>query len=85
MTEEQRQWAIRRIEAKRGFWIHLVVYITVNALLVGIWATASDDFFWPIWPILGWGIGLVSHAIAVMVGPPQISEQRINRELERRS
>ncbi len=34
MTEGQRQAAIRRIRAKRGFWLHFATYLAVNALLV---------------------------------------------------
>lgn len=83
MTDEQRQQAINRIRAKRGFWVHLAVYIAVNALLVFIWAASSGDYFWPIWPMLGWGIGVVGHAATVYVGPSTISEDRIDRELRR--
>ena len=38
----------------------LLSYIIVNLFLSGIWFYSSRDFnhFWPIWPILGWGIGL---------------------------
>lgn len=82
MTEEQRQWAIKRIRAKQALRIHLVVYLAVNTLLVAIWAITSPGYFWPIWPMLGWGIGLAAHAVTVTVGPRQISEERINRELE---
>jgi hypothetical protein len=35
-------------------------------LLVLIWAVTGAAYFWPIWPILGWGIGVLSHAAAVM-------------------
>lgn len=42
--------------------IHLAVYLVVNVLLIGIWAASGAGYFWPIWPILGWGIGLGSHA-----------------------
>jgi hypothetical protein len=35
-----------------------------------------------MWPMLGWGIGVVAHGVAVVAGPRQISEERINRELE---
>lgn len=84
MTEEERQWAIRRIRAKRGFWIHLSVYLAVNALLVVIWATTTAAYFWPVWPILGWGIGVVAHGVSVFVGSSKISEDRIDRELHRR-
>jgi hypothetical protein len=82
VTDEQRQWAIRRIRAKRAFWVHLTVYVAVNALLIVIWATTSGGFFWPIWPMLGWGIGLAAHAVSVNVGPREISEADIDRELQ---
>ena len=84
MTEEQRQWAVNRIRAKRAFWVHLAVYVAVNAFLVFIWAVSSGDYFWPVWPMFGWGIGVVAHAVTVYVGPSTISEERIERELRGR-
>ena len=83
MNEEKRQWAIERIRAKRGFWIHFGVYLAVNALLVFIWATDPSGSFWPMWALLGWGIGVVAHALRVFIGPSEISEERIDRELRR--
>lgn len=84
MTDEEREWAIKRIRAKRGFWVHLAVYLAVNTLLVFIWAASSGDYFWPVWPMLGWGIGVVAHGATVLVGPSKISEERIDRELRGR-
>jgi hypothetical protein len=83
MTDEQRERAIRRIRAKRGFRVHFAVYLAVNALLVAIWAMTSTAYFWPVWPMLGWGIGVVAHAVSVYVGPSEISEAQIDRELGR--
>ena len=42
--------------------IHATIYLVVNVLLVGIWAASGGGYFWPIWSILGWGIGLGCHA-----------------------
>src|SRR5687767_15211003 len=36
--------------------VHLTIYLVVNAMLIGIWAAAGAGYFWPVWPILGWGI-----------------------------
>ena len=85
MTDEQRQQAIRRIRAKRELWGHVAVYLAVNALLVLIWAMSSATYFWPIWPILGWGIAIVVHAVRVYRGPSEISEAQIDREMQGRS
>ena len=33
MSDQQRHDAIARIRAKRGFWLHLGIYVAVNAFL----------------------------------------------------
>lgn len=77
-----RKAAVARLEAKREFWGHLFVYLAVNALLVVIWVTTSGDgYFWPVWPIAGWGIGLAVHAFETFRRP--IGEDAIRREMER--
>jgi hypothetical protein len=51
-------------EAHRDFVGHAQVYVLVNALLVAIWAVTSfGNYFWPMWPMLGWGLGLGLHAV----------------------
>ena len=65
MSEEQiyRQ-AQKRVAAKRGFFIHLAVYIAVNILLVLIWwFVAGAGFPWFIFPIVFWGIGILFHGL----------------------
>ena len=50
-------------KAERSFGAHLTTYVLVMALLIGIWAlTTPFGYFWPEWPMLGWGIGVVAHA-----------------------
>ena len=65
MTDEseRRAAAIRRLKAKRGFQIHAAVFVIINILLVAIWASTGSGYFWPIWPFLGWGIGLALHRL----------------------
>src|SRR3954454_16536401 len=46
--------------------IHLTTYLVVNLLLIGIWAASGGGYFWPIWPILGWGIGVGCHAAPLL-------------------
>jgi len=41
---------------------HLAAYVAVNLLLIVIWAATGAGYFWPIWPLLGWGIGVFSHS-----------------------
>ncbi len=80
--ETLRARALDSIRKKREFASHLAAYILVNALLIGIWATVADrGFFWPMFPLIGWGIGLFFHGWDVYQGEP--SESRIRREMDR--
>jgi hypothetical protein len=81
-TEQQRRAAIERLKNRRGFAPHLVVYLVVNGLLVLVWATTGGGFFWPVWVIGLWGIGLVMHAWTAFVQKP-ITEEDVRREIER--
>jgi hypothetical protein len=77
---ELRHKAIRRLKKRRDFGQHLVVYVVVNGFLVAIWAiTGLHGFFWPVFPILGWGIGLVLNAWDVY-RPEGFTEDEIRKE-----
>jgi hypothetical protein len=64
-TSQRYQRARQRVQAIKGFYIHLMVYILVNAGLWLINLVTSPAAFWFYWPLLGWGIGLAAHAVAV--------------------
>jgi phosphotransferase system glucose/maltose/N-acetylglucosamine-specific IIC component len=66
--EEIYEEAKKRVEDKKGFYTHLIVYVLVNIFLVIIWAvTTPGGYPWFIWPIIGWGVGLVFHFFATFV------------------
>ena len=56
----------RRSALESSVRLHATVYIVVNLFLVGIWAASGGGYFWPVWPILGWGIGLGCHAAPLL-------------------
>jgi len=69
MDEKARyQKAKERVEEIKGFYIHLITYILVNAVLVVVNLLTSPEYYWFIWPLMGWGVGLVIHAISVFGG-----------------
>ena len=77
-----RAMAVERLERKRDFHAHLLAYVLVNAMLIGIWFVSGADFFWPIFPLLGWGIGLGFHAWDTYRNH-EITEEQIEREMRR--
>ena len=78
---ELRARAIKRIEARRGLGANVLAYVLVNAMLVVIWYVTGAGFFWPIFPILGWGIGVVFHVWDVL--SPGVDEGQIQAEMDR--
>lgn len=83
LTDEQRRQAIGRIQAKRSFSWHVVVFVLVNIGFVAIWFFSGQGYYWPIWPMLGWGIGLIAHGLAVYGGMRPITEEQIQREIDK--
>lgn len=79
---ELRERAIKRLKKRRDFYAHVMVYLMVNAFLVLIWGmTTPDAFFWPVFPIVIWGIGVVMNGWDVYFAQ-EIHEERIQREME---
>ena len=84
MTEEQVYEAARkRVEEKRGFFVHLAVYIIVNLFLVCIWWFTGAGFPWFVFPLGGWGIGLIMHFLGVFVFNRLPDQAAIEREAEK--
>jgi hypothetical protein len=81
-TDSRRTAAIERLKNRRSFGQHLVSYVVVNAMLIGIWAATGGGYFWPAWVLGFWGIGLVMHAWTAFVQKP-ITEEDIEREMRR--
>ena len=77
-----RERALTRLKKRRDFRTHLLVYLLVNGFTVLIWAlTNSGGFFWPVLPIVGWGIGVIMNAWDVF-GSNGYDEHKIQREME---
>jgi hypothetical protein len=65
-NEEIRyQEAKERVKALRGFYIHLAAYVIVNLFLFLLNILVSPDSLWFYWPLFGWGIAVVLHAVSV--------------------
>jgi hypothetical protein len=78
-TDPRRQ-AARRRAARLGLRIHLGAYLAMVVIVMTVWLavglTAGAWYFWPVWPILGAGIGLVSHALPVRFAAPGLCHAR---------
>jgi len=66
---DPRRREARRAAARRGVQIHLAGYLAMVVIVLTVWLavglTAGAWYFWPVWPILGAGIGLLGHALPI--------------------
>jgi hypothetical protein len=71
---DPRRREARRAAARRGVQIHLAGYLAMVVIVLAVWLavglTAGAWYFWPIWPILGAGIGVVGHALPIRLAMP---------------
>jgi uncharacterized membrane protein len=61
----RRRDARRSAGNRRGLEIHLAAYVAVQLLLVAIWLLTGAGHPWFLYPLFGWGVGLVAHYAAV--------------------
>lgn len=66
MNEHQVREHVRKL---RRFYSDALIYGVVNLGLILIWAISGGGYFWPIWVIIGWGIGLGIHAFSLGLIP----------------
>ncbi len=62
-----REREARQIRRRRGFLVHAAIWAAVNVMLVVIWALSGGGHPWFLYPLLGWGIGLVAHGAAAFL------------------
>ncbi|HEY5959566.1 MAG TPA: 2TM domain-containing protein [Polyangiaceae bacterium] len=79
---KREELVLARRNAWRGFVAHLIPYLGVNSLLAII-NYLTTSFPWVLFPMLGWGIGLVSHLAAVAMPDPERVERRLERQRDR--
>ena len=61
-----------RERSRRGRRPDLRPYLAVMALLLVIWAATGAGYFWPLWPLLGWGLPLLMRGSCARQGPRRI-------------
>ena len=83
-TEEIDHLARKRAGAKLGWYCHAAVYVLVNLFLCSMSEYALGTRHWSFKPLLGWGVGLALHGVAVFVlGGSGLRERLVEKEREK--
>lgn len=86
---DPRLWDMAKKRA--SFRTHLTTYIVINAFFWALWyltggrTYGSDGVPWPVWPALGWGIGLAFHYFGAYVNNDRDNIEREYRKLQNKN
>ncbi len=86
--DELRKLAEERVKERLGLYWDIAAYLIINGFLVVIWALTKGEGtagYWFVWPMLGWGIGLLFHIVGVVSGKKSaaVRERMIRKEMDK--
>jgi transcriptional regulator with XRE-family HTH domain len=83
-SEREESEAFQHVRKLRRFYIHLLQYALVIPVLWGINLYTNTHYLWAIWPTLGWGFGILMHALRLFSPKAILGPQWERREVEKR-
>jgi hypothetical protein len=88
MYDSLRSRAEERVDKKIKFYRNLQAYIIVNALLAIINALFSPEFWWVMFPVFFWGIGVLVDFLKAFVfidnfDSDDYRERKIQEEMDK--
>jgi len=66
------------------FRIHFFVYCVIIGMLWIIWLITGEGYLWPIWPMAGWGVGLIFHYVFDYRSTKFLSEEKEYERLKKK-
>lgn len=82
--DTSRQQAIQRLHQRRGFLNYVIGAVVISLFMVVIWALSGQGYFWPIWVMGGFAIGLIFYGVNLAMNKP-LTEDQIQREMQKGS
>ncbi|MGC4041577.1 MAG: 2TM domain-containing protein [Flavobacterium sp.] len=79
---ERYERARKQVNEIKGFYGNLGMYICVNLFLMFINLKYSPEYLWFLWPLLGWGIGVVFHGFKAFNYTPFLGKDWEQRKMQ---
>lgn len=71
----------QRVDKKIHFYRNFIAYIIVNAFLAMVNYFASPDFWWVLFPVIFWGIGVFADFLKAFVFAGTFDEEYRQRKI----
>ncbi|WP_363299418.1 2TM domain-containing protein [Altibacter sp.] len=81
ISEKKYQRAKKRVEALKGFYVHITIYLIMIPVFIYL-NFRSTGFPWAIFPIVGWGFGVMGHAMEVFNYNPFLGKDWEERKMK---
>lgn len=83
-TNDRDELLWQLAKKRAAFKVSLSTYLAVNTLLIAIWYFTSGvgSYFWPVWSILGWGLGVTMQYLDAYHGQKLFSTEREYEKLK---
>ena len=75
---------LSNVRAQRDFYIHLIKFAAVIAVLFVINLIVSPHYLWVFWVIFGWGIGVILHAVRIFAWSKLFGPEWERRQVEKK-
>lgn len=90
MEQEMKDPELWKIAQKRaGFKYHVLIYFIMNFFFWTIWyislkntpspPVTIDTIPWPVWPMVGWGIGVIFNYIAAYKSNSSMAQKEYDK------
>ena len=88
MSDNLRELAEKRADLKIRFYKSLTIYVIVNACLAVINVLFTPEYWWVIFPIVFWGIGIFVRFLKAFVftekfDTEEYRQRKIEEEMEK--
>lgn len=87
--ENYYEKAEKRVNDKKGFYIHLGTFVPVGIFLFALNMITSPNTLWFVYPMLSWGVGLAIHYVTVFGIPgtrvltDEWEEEELDKEIRK--
>ena len=82
LSDKKYARAKEHVEKLKAFYIHLFMYLVATPFFIGF-NLLSGPFPWAIFPIFGWGIGVLFHAAEVYEWNPFLGQNWEERKIKK--
>lgn len=83
-SNAEEQEAREQVKELKEFYMHLFTYFVTIVFLLIVNLISNPEYLWVKWTAIGWGIGVIMHAIHVFDTSSLFSSQWEEREVQKR-